>query len=224
MSSSRAFPDRVARENRSGWARARWLRAALSAALVLRCASAGAQVAVAPPPTVDPSASTTSPRPGDPRDLATSATAPDEAPPAKTLDPPSWRPGGPIPPGYQLALSPRRWLVSAGATLFALSYLGSAAGATTSYDTDDETASSRAALWIPAIGPFLVMGDTKSASADVLLALDGLAQIGGLTMFVYGLALPVSVLIPKVAGSDVECSVRLFAMRGAPGGSIEGTF
>jgi hypothetical protein len=77
-----------------------------------------------------------------------------------------------------------------GASLFALSYLASALAATTGYSTDDGTSSSRTPLWVPAIGPFVMMGNTSSAGADILLAVDGLAQIGGLTMLVYGLASP----------------------------------
>jgi hypothetical protein len=78
-------------------------------------------------------------------------------------------------------------MVWAGASIFALSYLASAFSATTGYTADDGPMSSRTLLWVPAVGPFVMMGSTSSVAADVILAVDGLAQIGGLTMFVYGL-------------------------------------
>ncbi len=108
--------------------------------------------------------------------------------------------------------------------MLALPYLGSALGATTGYDTEDGDTNSRGALWIPLVGPFVVMGDTKSAGVDVVLALDGLAQIAGLTMLIYGLASPVVVLIPKVAAGPMTISVAPLAERGASGASLVGTF
>lgn len=80
--------------------------------------------------------------------------------------------------------APLAW---AGASLFALTYLASALVATTGYASASDTDTPRAALWVPAAGPFIMMGRVKAAGQDALLVLDGLSQVAGLTLFVYGL-------------------------------------
>jgi len=111
-------------------------------------------------------------------------------------------------------------LVWAGASLFTLTYLASAVGATTAYADDAGTASSRTLLWVPAVGPFIMMGSISGIGWDALLALDGLAQIGGLTLFVYGLASP-----PARSAADApKVSIAPFAVRGASGAALVGTF
>jgi hypothetical protein len=99
---------------------------------------------------------------------------------------------------------PRKEIVWAGASIFALSYLASAFSATTGYMADDGTMSARTPLWVPAVGPFVMMGSTSSAAADVVLAIDGLAQIGGLTMFVYGLRAPRAAHVDTQSGPHVS--------------------
>ncbi len=118
----------------------------------------------------------------------------------------------------------KRALVWAGASLFALSYLAAALVATTGYDTDDGTSSSRDALWVPVAGPFVMMGSASSVGGDVLLALDGLAQIGGLTMFAYGLATPTTTRISGEPHSRVEFSIAPVFARGSSGAAIVATF
>jgi hypothetical protein len=99
---------------------------------------------------------------------------------------------------------PRSELVWAGASVFALSYLASALSATTGYTADDGTLSARTPLWVPAVGPFVMMGSTRSVAADVILAVDGLAQIGGLTMFVYGFGVPSAPRVDTQSGPRVS--------------------
>ena len=104
-------------------------------------------------------------------------------------------------------------LAQAGASLFALTYLASALAATTGYGSTSGTDSSRAALWVPAAGPFIMMGSVKAAGQDALLVLDGLSQVAGVTLFVYGLESKPSAVtvVPSVA-------------RGAPGAALFATF
>ena len=92
----------------------------------------------------------------------------------------AWHAGDAVPAGYHTAADPRRWLVSAGASIFVLSYLASSVAATTAYDDPGGSTSTRGALWAPAAGPFIQMARESSAGIEVLLALDGVAQLGGL--------------------------------------------
>jgi hypothetical protein len=79
------------------------------------------------------------------------------------------------------------WM-SVGATTFAATYVAAALTATTDYYTDAATSSKRTDLWVPVFGPLDQIGKTKSAGLDVLLVLDSLAELGGLTIFGYGVA------------------------------------
>jgi len=116
-----------------------------------------------------------------------------------------------------------RTLIWTGASIFAASYLSSAIGATTSYDDPAGTVSSRGFLWIPMAGPFMLMGSVQGAGWDTLLALDGAAQIGGLALFVAGVAL--KHLRPRSADpSAVTLTVSPLVARGASGAALSGTF
>jgi len=113
------------------------------------------------------------------------------------------------------AKTPRREasLAQAGASLFALTYLASAFVAATGYESGSGTDTSRATLWIPAVGPFITMGSVKAAGQDALLVLDGLSQVVGVTLFVYGLEAKPSAV-----------SVAPSAAHGAPGAALFATF
>jgi hypothetical protein len=123
--------------------------------------------------------------------------------------------------------APRPPLVWGGASLFTVAYLASAAGAATAYTDDAGTYSSRTILWVPAVGPFILMGSVSSAGWDSLLALDGLAQVAGLTLFVYGLATSNhATRAPSATSSEpgLRISVAPFALHGASGAALVGTF
>jgi hypothetical protein len=152
---------------------------------------------------------------------ARAQTAPPTAPPAPASAPSASTSGG----GAKAhASSTRSVLVPIGASLFALPYLASAASAASAYGTDDGTSSSRAALWIPAVGPFIQMGSAGSAGAGVLLALDGLAQVGGLTMLVYGLASPPVFFAPSDDRSTPRISLVPLRASRASGAALFGIF
>jgi hypothetical protein len=153
---------------------------------------------------------------------------------AMTSAPPAARAQAAVPPAPTVAVAaaasppplprPRRALVWGGASLFALSYMPSAFSAATGYQADDGTRSSRTAMWVPLVGPFVTLGRTSSAGADTLLVLDGLAQIAGLTLFVYGLASAAAGISPHDASSHVTLAIAPLADRRAPGASVVGTF
>jgi hypothetical protein len=115
-----------------------------------------------------------------------------------------WQEGEPIPPGYHPQTRVRAGLVAGGATMFAVPYLISLIIAAAGTDICDASYSSctngAAPLYIPVIGPFVTMGNTNSATADVFLAIDGLLQAGGVAMFIAGLALPKTVLVRNDLG------------------------
>lgn len=152
------------------------------------------------------------------------------SPPLSATTPAPSEPISPPPPPAPPAASPsklphpNRELVWTGASLFALSYLASAISATTGYSTDDGLTSDRAVMWVPAVGPFVMMGTETSASSEVLLALDGLAQIGGLTMFVYGLASSKPMHTTSDGRSALRLSVAPLVTRSASGATLRVTF
>jgi hypothetical protein len=158
-------------------------------------------------------------------------TAPVTAP-AKVEVPPSpapagaasWHQGDPVPAGYHPTHRVKKALVAGGASLFALPYLASSVVAASGYEADNGTVSARGFLWIPGAGPFIMMGGTSSAAADVLLVLDGLAQIGGLTLFVYGAASPETVLVPDDSEGKAKVSIAPLFTRGTCGAALVGTF
>jgi hypothetical protein len=115
-------------------------------------------------------------------------------------------------------------LVWSGASLFALSYLASSLAATTGYSADDGLSSTRTPLWVPAVGPFVMMGSASSVGAEVLLALDGLAQIGGLTMFIYGLASPKMTHASEGTKTSFVISIAPLLAPGAPGAALVARF
>jgi hypothetical protein len=68
------------------------------------------------------------------------------------------------------------------------------------------------------------MGNASSAGAEALLALDGIAQIGGLTMFVYGLASPKTSHAAGPTTSRVDLSIVPLLACGASGAWLVATF
>lgn len=121
--------------------------------------------------------------------------------------------GQAIPPGYHLETRARRGLVIGGAVTFGVTYLLSAFVASIAMDSGggDEFGP----LLIPVAGPFVTVGTAESeGSGTFALVLDGLAQAGGVAMFVAGLvseeeyllrndaAVPRFTVTPMRLGSD----------------------
>jgi hypothetical protein len=87
--------------------------------------------------------------------------------------------------------------------LYLISILTAAAnGDVASADTPPRS-NPATALYIPAVGPFIQMGhDNGSATANVFLAIDGIAQSAGVAMFIYGIASPRTILIRNDLGEQ----------------------
>ena len=115
---------------------------------------------------------------------------------------PNWNEGDPIPPGYHATTRARRGLIIGGAvtfgSLYLLSALVAAAGSDSSYGGNNR----EAPLWIPGLGPFVRMASNSSATGNVVLLVDGLAQCAGLTMLTVGLMSPKTVLVRNDLGED----------------------
>ena len=114
----------------------------------------------------------------------------------------NYQDGDPIPPGYHPVARARVGLIAGGATMFGVPYLISVLVAAGGADSQCCTA-----MYVPVVGPFIEMGNLHSgdASADavggVFLAIDGVLQAVGVAMFIYGIAVPKTVLYRNDLGA-----------------------
>lgn len=123
-----------------------------------------------------------------------------------------WHEGDPIPPGYHPSTRVRGGLIAGGLSMFGASYLISVLvaaandGICNNYNSVTGTCSGGGddALYIPVLGPFIQMGNehgSATALADVFLVLDGLLQGTGVAMFIFGIAVPKTVLVRNDLGA-----------------------
>ena len=138
-----------------------------------------------------------------------------------------WSEGEPIPAGYHPVERIRKGMVIGGAVTFGSLYLISLFVAAAGSDsTETGESNPEAAMWIPVAGPFIQMGRTDSATGNLVLAVDGLAQAAGVSMFIYGLASPAKVLIRNdLAGQNaLKLSIAPILSKGMSGAGLVGTF
>jgi hypothetical protein len=107
------------------------------------------------------------------------------------LAPPTTLPfedGQTVPYGYTLETRRVHSMIIAGAVTFSSTYVTSIIAAMSVLSGGSSNGSQLDPLFVPVFGPFITIGTAQArGAATVWLALDGLAQTGGLTMFVYGL-------------------------------------
>jgi hypothetical protein len=150
-----------------------------------------------------------------------------------------WSEGEPVPPGYHESTRIRKGLVIGGAVLFGSTYLLSAFTATVGAADASEnciwstpscnSSNPLTSLFIPAVGPFIQMAHSgNTAVGNFWLALDGIAQVGGITMFAIGLASPKTVLVRNDLGSitrkDFQLSLAPIVSPQRQGMGFVGTF
>lgn len=113
-----------------------------------------------------------------------------------------WDDSRPIPPGYHAEERARLGLVIGGAVTFGTMYLFTALGASISNDAGTPAN----ALYVPGVGPFIQMAQCQgcSATGSFFLAVDGVVQVGGIAMFIAGLAAPKTVLVRNDFGLDLH--------------------
>jgi len=115
-----------------------------------------------------------------------------------------WDDSQPAPAGYHQESHVRKGLVIGGAVTFGVTYFFSALAASITADANSGNTNPAAALWVPALGPFIQMTHGGSATGNFFLALDGLAQVGGVTMFAIGIASPKTELVRNDFGLDLR--------------------
>jgi len=146
--------------------------------------------------------------------------------------------GDPIPPGYHADTQMKKGLVIGGAITFGCMYLFSVIAGAAMDDTNkrytfsssgSSTTSGGAEnsgtfLYIPVAGPFLQMTRTETATGNVFLAIDGIAQAAGATMLIVGLTSPKTVLIRNDL-AEVKVTPMRMGMNGSGTGlGLVGTF
>ena len=144
-----------------------------------------------------------------------------------------WQPGEPIPPGYHPSTRVRGSMIGGGVGMFGGAYLISvlvaaigqdasvSCGAFSSTSSCDNKA---APLFIPVVGPFITMGNTDSATADVFLVVDGLLQAAGIGMFIYGVAVQKTVLVRNDLGKVKINPPMPFVGKNSAGLGLSGSF
>ncbi len=118
--------------------------------------------------------------------------------------------GDPVPPGYRVEERPRTGLVVGGAVLFGVTYLITALIGSVASDLNDKDGKW---LLLPVAGPFVYSTTVDSATAKTWLYIDGLAQAGGVTMFILGLAGR-----KMLIRNDVASKVQIMPMIGKTNG------
>lgn len=135
--------------------------------------------------------------------------------------------GDQIPPGYHAESRIRTGLVVGGAVTFGVLYLlsvlvGAAISDTNKAFNNNSSRDNGDFLFVPVAGPFLQMTKTDSSSGNVTLAIDGIAQAAGATMFIVGVTSPKTVL---VRNDLAEVHVMPMKMGTSGGGlGLVGTF
>jgi hypothetical protein len=106
-----------------------------------------------------------------------------------------WKEGDPIPDGYREVQRTRTGAVVGGGVTLGVMWIISAFVAAVAKDVSGNNSSPDAPLYVPVVGPFIQMGSTSSATGNMTLLVDGLAQAGGFALLVYGLTTPRNVLV-----------------------------
>jgi len=135
-----------------------------------------------------------------------------------------WDSGQPIPPGYHVEEHVRKGLIIGGAVTFASTYLLSALVAASVESVPQNGNSGYGALYVPGVGPFILMAQGGNiALGDFLLAIDGIAQLGGIAMFAAGIAYPRTELVRNDLGG-LHFHFAPIVARDHTGMGIVGTF
>jgi hypothetical protein len=150
-----------------------------------------------------------------------------------------WHEGEPIPPGYHPSTRVRTGLIAGGLTMFGAPYLISVLAAAIGEDAKNSSTiynsscncyqtqagtNDAAPLFIPVVGPFITMGNSNSASLDVLLVVDGLLQAAGVGLFIYGVAVPKTVLVRNDLGKVKINPPMPFVGKNSMGLGLSGSF
>jgi hypothetical protein len=142
---------------------------------------------------------------------ASEVNAPRGAAPSGPEEMTDWREGDPVPVGYHSVERVPKGLFIGGAATFGSLYLLSALLAA----MGDLNSSRHDAMYIPAIGPFLVLSQGVPQDTVVIFALDGIGQTAGLAMLVAGLASRTTVAVRNDVAATRVLPIPYFTERGA---------
>jgi hypothetical protein len=131
-----------------------------------------------------------------------------------------WEEGRPAPPGYHTRSRNRRGLIISGAVTFGALYMLSILTVDSQHSSTYEKNHEYDALYVPGIGPFLVLSKVENYKGITLL--DGFGQCAGLIMFASGFAFPTT----EIVRNDLGVEVHLLPNVGkdSQGLSLLGTF
>jgi hypothetical protein len=132
-----------------------------------------------------------------------------------------WPDEEPPPRGYHRSTRLRRGPIIAGSVLFGVAYITTVLAAAGLEDSGD---SSYGWLYLPAIGPFIELTNSGTATASTFLVLDGLTQSAGLALLVWGITSPAPVLVRNEIDTLRVTPVPLVFGRGGSGVGLVGTF
>ncbi len=131
-----------------------------------------------------------------------------------------WQEGDPIPAGYTTTLRARKGFVLAGTLLLAIPYGVSFTGAVGNELVRGPSRENW--LFLPGAGPVVLMAQTGNPPGNIVLALDGLAQLAGIAMIAYGVASPGPVLLRESTRASFLVTPMLGG--GRSGAAIVGRF
>lgn len=125
-------------------------------------------------------------------------------------------PTQPIPPGYQVESRVNRGLVIAGGVTFASTY-GLSVLASIAFATESQREADRfLPLLVPLGGPFITIGTSDAKGTEtMLLLMDGLGQVAGVTMFIIGMTSKTDMLVRSNQPTGAVPNVLLGASSGA---------
>jgi hypothetical protein len=118
-------------------------------------------------------------------------------------------PGDPVPAGYHASKRLRTGLVATGFTLFGTSWFASAIAGALAIDNanaacayGDPSCGSIGGwpLFLPVVGPLVMLGSNTSALGGLFLVFDAVLQAGSLAMAIVGLVVPKIVLVRNDVG------------------------
>jgi len=130
--------------------------------------------------------------------------------------------GGPIPPGAMLRTARPRWAIGTGAGLLGGFWLASVfvAGVCGS----GGCAPGLQFLYIPAVGPFLAMTDTRVTWGRETLVVDGIVQTVGLGLLIYGIVAVRQELVIYGSASPATNRPQWALLPSAPGTAVGASF
>jgi hypothetical protein len=118
--------------------------------------------------------------------------------------------GDPIPQGFAVRSRANRSLLIAGSITFGAPYLISALVAATVVSANSSDGGQFAPMFAPVVGPFITIGTAHAEGAGTFwLIFDGLAQAGGVAMFIAGMTMEEKYLQRTPAHASIKPEVQV---------------